>query len=314
MKKRTFGHREFSVIPQRIRVSDISRDVTLQARQDDSPWIRGRDIANSVKNTGATAFRDNIVVAKRGDTYIVVDGFGRLEAATILGWEEIEVDVLSRSVKDNGVLFISLTANNGQVSEQGYTKSELQEAAYKLYKEIGLAYEEIAEVQDVSVEAVRQRVMRGEQIAEARAKSDNLASIKVFSGTPAAKTAAVKVVNAALKLSCDTYKELCETIRKKFGIELRMLAGNNEKMVKGLVYDLLTNEEERGPMNFLVLFYLEKVGANSSSAWNTANRILNLKRIQGVGSFHFADLSADTACFNGRDIACYVQGCRRAKD
>ena len=101
MKKRTFGHREFSVIPlQRIRVSDISRDVTLQARQDDSPWIRGRDIANSVKNTGATAFRDNIVVAKRGDAYIVVDGFGRLRG----GHEDTWLGKKLKSMSSVGVL------------------------------------------------------------------------------------------------------------------------------------------------------------------------------------------------------------------
>lgn len=313
MKKRTFGHREFSVKPRRVRVNEISRDTTLQARHDDSPWIRGRDIANSVKHTGATAFRDNIVVAQNGDMYVVVDGFGRLEAATLLGWEEIEVDVLSQRAKDNDILFISLTANNGQVSEQAYTTTELQEAAYKLHKELGLSYDKIAEVQDITVETVKNRIIRGQQIAEARAKGDNLATVKIFSGQQAAKTAAVKVLNAALKLSCDTFTELCETVRKKFDIELRMFAGNNEKMVKGLVYDLLTNEEERGPTNFLVLFYLQKVGATTTSAWNTANRILMLKRIQGLGSFHFADLSADTACFNGRDVACFVQGCRRSK-
>ena len=111
------------------------------------------------------------------------------------------------------MLFISLTANNGQVSEQGYTKSELQEAAYKLYKEIGLAYEEDAEVQDVSVEAVRQRVMRSERFARPAQKAI-IRIIKVFSGTPAANGSR-QSCECRAQMSCDAYRELCETIRKK---------------------------------------------------------------------------------------------------
>lgn len=312
MKKRTFGHRQFPVIEQRIRLSEVSRDTTLQCRQDDSPWIRGRDIAKSMRDTGAPRFRDNIVVAKRHGEYIIVDGFGRYEAANELTWQEIDVDVLGSRTKDDDLLFIALTANNGQVSERAFTANELQESAYMLHTKLGLSYEEIAEVQDVETETVKRRVIRGQQICEARAKDNSLTALQVFAGMPAAKSGALKVLNSALKLRCETYTDLCKTIRDQFDIELRLFVGGNEKQVKGLVYELLANEQERKPTNFLVLFYLQKVGDNTDSAWRMANRIKALKRIQGLGSFHFADLSADTACFNGRDVACFVQGCRRA--
>jgi len=314
VKKRTFGKREFLVKSRVLLIAQINRDVALQTRHDDSPWVRGKDIACSVRATCSERFRDRVVVQQRSENkYRIVDGFGRVEAAILLGWTELEVDVLSRQISDSDVLFIALTANNGHVSEKPYSSQELQENAYRLSGELHLSYEQIATIQEVPLDTVKHRVMRGKQIADARAGDDDLTRIQPFTNSRAPLKAATDVLNAALKLDCPTYEDVCNTFRDRFNIELRVYVGNNEKMVKGLVAELLFNEELGGPTNFLVLLCVQKAGVDTAPARRMAERIVGIKRLKTLGTFYFADLSADVANFNNGEILKYVESCRRQR-
>lgn len=313
-KKLTFGNRSFNVTTHSVPVNKLSHNTQYQLRQSDSPWIRGADISKSIRDTGAESFRDNIVAVKRkgNPDFIVVDGFGRTAAARNLNWTHVNVDILSSRISEKNLQIISCTANNGQVSQKPYTRKELQEAAYRLNKESDLPYAEIAEIQNTSLETVKQRVIRGGQIAAYRdkRKEDTVGDIKPFTGNNESKGAALKLLREVFNLRSDTFDELRDVIRTKYDIEVGIHVGNNSS-ARMLAYELLKNVEDGGPVNFLVLFTVHTVGADTSQGRSIVERLQGFKTLFALGSFHFVDLSSELNCFNSHAVAKYAQECRK---
>lgn len=311
--KRFFAGREFNVVQRVLNLSEIDSDfIKYQARLNDSPWIRGNEIARSVRDTGATKFKDNIVVAQRGNRFVILDGFGRFEAARILGWTEIEFDVLGKTLRDETLKLISLTANNGQVSQKAYTKRELAVNALKLH-ELGCTYDTIAEFQGVGVETIKKRVIRGQALVDAENSKDDLTRLQPFNGAMAALTVAKKVLCSSINLDhrkFDNPDEFKAYLLDNYNVHLRVLVGDNEKQVKGLAYEALDNGENEICNNFLILFYLGKVGANCDSGIRHAERLSSMTILKTMATFKHFELSPQLGQFNGRDAAKYLQQCR----
>lgn len=311
MKDRTINRITVQVTTKTIAVSKINASTKYQRRHNDNPWERGAAIAQSVRENEATEFRDNILVVSVGDgTFDTLDGFGRTAALPLLGWETVEVDVLSGNTKDRVIQAIAATANCGNVSEKTFNSRELAANAY-LLSTLDFTYEEIAAMQQCGVETVKNRVMKGKAIHEYRASQDDLTAQRVFNGKTAAECGAKKVLNTAFNLRLQSYKDHVEKFREE-GIELRLLAGNNEKQVKGLLFDLLEAEKTDQPTNFIVLFYIATPGAKSDSAWNAVEKLLAFNVLKKFDEpFFFTNLSSDLGDFDCKGVRRYIQGRRK---
>ena len=91
---RTIAGRKVHAVTRTVTLAEISRDARYQHRLDDNPYIRGKDIAKSVRDCGAERFRDNIIAVEIDGTLYVVDGFGRQAAAAMLKWDHLDVDII----------------------------------------------------------------------------------------------------------------------------------------------------------------------------------------------------------------------------
>ena len=263
MKKRHFGIRAIPVVTRRIRVADIARDTRFQTRLADNAYVRGADIARAVKADGATAFRDNMVVVEIDGVIYPVDCFGRQEAATILRWESVDADFISGRNPEKTAWYVALTANNKQVSQRGFSGPEHAVNAYRLYTEQGVSYDEIAEAQGCTRETARRRVMKGKTALERHVRANDLSRLSPFVNGSAAQTAALTAMKTVLRLSCSKYADLLDILQEKYNVNLRVLAGDNEKQVAQVALDMLDNERDGKPTNFLVLFYLGAAGGKT---------------------------------------------------
>ena len=317
MKKRHFGIRTISVATRRIRVADIARDTRFQARLTNSAYVRGADIARAVKADAATAFRDNMVVVEIDGVIYPVDCFGRQEAATILRWEEVDADFICGRNPEKSAWYVALTANNGQVSQRGFSGAEHAVNAYRLYTEQGVSYDEIAEAQGCTRETARRRVMKGKNILEQHLRTNDLSRISPFVNSNAAQTATLTALKTVLRLSCTKYADLLGILQQKYNVNVRVLAGDNEKQVGQVAMDMLDNERDGKPTNFLVLFYLGAAGGKTGDTGAGHRAVARVKehmaagrRLYGAGTLHAEDLSNDAVFLNGRNVAQYVQSCR----
>ena len=210
---RTIAGRKVHVVTRTVGLAEISRDARYQHRLDDNPYIRGKDIAKSVRDCGAERFRDNIAVVEIDGTLYVVDGFGRQAAAAMLKWDHLDVDIIHGRNPAAIAQSIALLPILGQVSQKGNTAKELAAIAYRQHVEEGLSYDAIAAIHGTRPSVVAQRVMRGNAIvADLEGKADP-ATVRVFPCQGAAKTAAVDVLKAALKLGCSTYDDVCQVLQ-----------------------------------------------------------------------------------------------------
>jgi hypothetical protein len=96
-----------------------------------------------------------------------------------------------------------------------------------------------------------------------------------------------------------------------------VLAGDNEKQVAQMVMDMLDNERDGKPTNFLALFYLGASGGKTGDTGAGHRAVARIKehmaagrRLCGAGTLHAEDLSNDAVFLNGRNVAQYVQSCR----
>ena len=310
---RTIAGRKIHVVTRTVALAEISRDARYQHRLDDNPYIRGKDIAKSVRDCGAERFRDNIIVVELDGTFYVVDGFGRQAAAAILQWDRLDVDIIQGRNPVAIAQSIALRANLGQVSQKGNSAKELAAISYRQHVEEGLSYDAIAAIQGTRASVVAQRVMRGNAIvADLEGKADP-ATVRVFPCLGAAKTATVDVLKSALKLVCSTYDELCQALQERYNVTLCLLVGNNEKQVYRLLYDALKRARRGESPNYLVLFYLAAPGHDTRAGNRTLAAAADLAEhyAPGVCTFHGEDLSNDTAACNNRAVALYVQMCRQ---
>ena len=313
-KTRTFGERRIHVATRTVNVADISRDTRFQFREGDNPYIRGQDIAKSVRDCGAERFRDNIIVAEIDGVFYVADGFGRLAAAAILKWDRLEVDVIVGRNPAEAAHFVGLAANLGQVSQKGNTRRELAAIAYRQHTEEGLSYETIATMHGTSTPVVAQRVMRGNAIVAELDQKTDPAVVRIFACQGAAKTAAVDVLKTALKLPSSTYDEVCQALEERYRTTLYLLVGNNEKQVYRLLYDALDRARRGKHPNYLVLFYLATPGNDTGAGHRMLAAVSDLAEhyAPDACSFHGEDLSNDAAACNSRAVAQYLQACRTA--
>jgi ParB-like chromosome segregation protein Spo0J len=319
---RGFGGREFPVEQRVAKIEEFdSSDHRYQRRLNDNPYIRGKEIKLDMEACGATKFRDTIVALEVDGKLIVVDGFGRLAAAILLGWTEIDVDILIGRGKEKNAKLISLNANNHQVSQRSYTKREFQINAAVMFTEHRLNEEEVALAQGCTVEQAIDRIKEGKKYLDEDRDTD-LSRRKSFNTPKDAATAAWKALNATLRLNLSddnlTDASVRGALKDKYDMELRILAGNNEKQVKGLLVDLLNNRRSGLPTNFLVLFHICKPGEGMAPGHNALDNIKSLAqqflKSGDQGRFFGDDLSSQEGDTLGdvKKLKEFAELCRKA--
>ena len=257
---RTIAGRKVHAVTRTVTLAEISRDARYQHRLDDNPYIRGKDIAKSVRDCGAERFRDNIIAVEIDGTLYVVDGFGRQAAAAMLKWDHLDVDIIQGRNPAAIAQSIALRANLGQVSQKGNTAKELAAIAYRQHVEEGLSYDAIAAIHGTRASVVAQRVMRGNAIVADLEGTADPATVRVFPCQGAAKTAAIDVFKAALKVGGSTYDDVCQALEERYNVTLCLLVGNNEKQVYRLLYDALERADVARPQTISFSFTLPHQG------------------------------------------------------
>ena len=110
-----------------------------------------------------------------------------------------------------------------------------------------MSYDAIAAIHGTRASVVAQRVMRGNAIVADLEGTADPATVRVFPCQGAAKTAAIDVFKAALKVGGSTYDDVCQALEERYNVTLCLLVGNNEKQVYRLLYDALKRPTWRDP-------------------------------------------------------------------
>ena len=176
-----------------------------------------------------------------------------------------------------------------------------------------MSYDAIAAIHGTRASVVAQRVMRGNAIVADLEGTADPATVRVFPCQGAAKTAAIDVFKAALKVGGSTYDDVCQALEERYNVTLCLLVGNNEKQVYRLLYDALERARRGETPNYLVLFYLATPGHDTGAGHRTLAAVADLAEhyAPGVCTFRGEDLSNDTAACNNRAVALYAQSCRQ---
>ena len=81
-----------------------------------------RDISNLKASIASEGLLVPPLVIERKDGYAVISGFKRLEAVTVLGWDQITCRVLSQRQEDDSTLGVEYAAAMAAVSENAFTR------------------------------------------------------------------------------------------------------------------------------------------------------------------------------------------------
>jgi hypothetical protein len=315
--KRRFGNRHITVETQEMLVSDLSPSTRFQTREHDNAKVRGDEIARACLADGRTDFANNIVVYQEDGVNYIPAGLGRRCGAIKLGWERLNVDIVKGPNALRNAQYISLTDNNKQLTQRGHTLKEHAANAHRLHHEHGLSYKEIAELQGCSEDAARARVTRGGGLLVKLEGQKKPGAIKWFQSDRDAQGGALKAFRSLLCWECATYKDLTEKLSESYNVVLRVLVGDNEKQIAQVALDMLDNECNGKPTNFLLLFYLSMscktggTGAAHRAVSRVTEHMAAGRRLHGVGTWLAKDLSNNGLFFDGEAVGNFLEACRK---
>jgi len=314
MPTRKFADLTVNVVHRTIPREAISADARFQFRLGDNPQIRSEDITHDVRQSGSEHFIDNILVVElEGKTY-VVDGFGRYGAWGLLKWGDQEVDYLVCRDPEKTAIRIALRANLHHVSAKGNSARERSVIAYKLHKEEGKTYREIAQIMRCTTGTVARYLARAPKLIEARTQADDPLRLRPFVNNQQVFGMIREALNRLLKRHCKTFEEVCAVAHRIYNVTVKVLVGDNEKQIKGMLWDALENGIQGQQTHFLTLLYLRKPEANTGAAHRAVDGMLRIVNhyIPNYVTAHCEDVSNDEdALFNSRLVLEYLQTCKK---
>lgn len=312
MPTRKFADLTVNVVSRIVPRDAISSDARFQCRLGDNPQIRAEAIAHDCRRTEAVCFVDNILVVELKGKIYVVDGFGRYGAWSLLNWGDQEVDFLVSRNAEKMASRVALRANLHHVSQKNNSPRERALIAYKLHQNEGKKYDEIACIMRCTIATVARYVVRAPKLIEAQAEVKNLLRLRPFVNTQQVEGVIRETLNRLLKTHCQTFEEVCVLLHRIYGVTLKVLVGNNEKQIRGLLWDALENGMRGEKTNFLVLLYLRMPEENTGAARRAIQGMLSIldHYTPNFVTAHWEDVSNDEgAPFNSRLVLEYLQRC-----
>ncbi len=295
LQTRRFGGRYIRILTtKRILVADLSGNQRFQTRNRNDASRRGRELAERMLARDETVFTTNIVVVIIDDVIYVVDGFGRLVAANLLGLVEVEADIIALEDAD----YVALNANNKEDCTVGFDTRELSANAF-LMLERGVSIENIQLAQGCNIRSLNKRLVAGrkQKVKEAQlAKSEGETW---FATESDARKAALKAFALWLGVECETWSDLVETVKAR-KIALHLVGRAYENSVNRILVETLDSHAQDGvPVNSLIFFYLPKGGGQNGNTTEGHEAVERAERLlRGAGTICACDLRCSDYYFN----------------
>lgn len=305
--KRRFGNRDFKVSERNVLLGQISSSKKYQRRSKlDQAKERGREIAVKMREQDAAVFADTILCVERNGILYIVDGFGRYETAKILEWDRVDIHVLHGNYDESSIKYISCCANadNGVVTKP-FTYEEMAANCLDMFEKQKISPEEIAVSLNTSVAKVNKMIARGRSDRENARNREKLSTHYTFFNGRSVDGTFAKVATKIIrkKETFGSFVDSAKYFEENFSIKVVRAKGCDDQ-VKGVAFDLLTDEQDEKDCRYLILIY----GTHQQPSLEKAREIATQIEELFPGRVMHTTISPDTDDFNVAAVREFIDG------